>query len=82
MTSRPIPQCLTCEHFRSPLDAARPDAPEQTCDAFPDPERIPDDIWWNHRDHRDPAPGDHGIQWEPREGAAFPDRLIHHGTAE
>jgi hypothetical protein len=47
-------------------------AGKQTCTAFPD--RIPDDIWWNRVDHREPVDGDQGIQWEPRhEGVQFPD---------
>jgi len=67
MTSRPAFQCELCAHFRSPLDGAA----ERSCDAFP--ERIPGEIWAGRADHRKPFPGDHGIQWESEDGAAFPD---------
>ena len=61
------PQCLTCLHFRSPLDGA----PEHTCAAFPD--GIPAAIWADDADHRLPYPGDLGMRWEPMDGAAeFP----------
>jgi hypothetical protein len=63
MTVRPLPQCATCLHLE--VD------PEQTCTAFPD--GIPDDIWWNRFDHRQPHSGDHGVGWEPLDGAEFPD---------
>lgn len=69
MTSRPIPQCATCTHLRV--------EPERTCSAFPD--GIPDEIWWNRADHRQPYPGDHGIRWEPLDGAKFPEYVL---TAE
>lgn len=46
-------QCITCRHYR--LAGA--------CDAFPD--GIPVVILKGERDHREPYPGDHGIQYEP-----------------
>jgi hypothetical protein len=70
---RVLPQCLTCAHFRSQLDHG-PDAPEQACDAYPD--RIPDPIWWNQVDHRQPYDGDQGITWEPLDGAEYPEWVL------
>jgi hypothetical protein len=75
MTSRPAAQCLSCKHWRSPLDRtdanARQPEPTQICDAFP--KGIPEAIWWNRADHRQPKPGDHGIHWEPDGDAKFPE---------
>jgi hypothetical protein len=48
------PICVYCLHL------ARPSL---TCTAFP--EGIPDEIIKNEFDHREPHPGDRGIQWEP-----------------
>ena len=74
MTFRTPPQCVACAHFRSPLDTDG-GGPEQTCDVFPD--RIPDAIWWNRADHRQPYAGDGGVRWEPRDaGAVFPDWAV------
>lgn len=76
MTSRTPPQCLSCAHWKSPLDRTDSDAskpePTQTCDAYPLPSGIPDDVWWNRVDHRKRVSGDNGIQWESN-GAEFPD---------
>jgi len=76
MTTQPAPQCLVCKHWTSPLDrsddnAAQPE-PTQVCAAFPLPEGIPDTIWHNQADHRQPYDGDHGIGWES-DGDPFPD---------
>jgi hypothetical protein len=61
----------------SPLDRtdanATADEPTQTCTAFPLPGGIPDEIWWNHADHRKPYEGDHELQWTPIKEAAFPE---------
>lgn len=69
MVSRLPSQCHFCIHFRSPLDTGlkRP-----SCDAFP--EAIPDALWWNEADHREPFPNDHGVHWEPRNAdVEFPE---------
>ena len=51
--------CLFCAHLSQ--NVAR------QCAAF---EHIPDDIWHARNDHRKPYPGDHGIQFAPREEKA------------
>lgn len=68
MTSRPPPQCLSCKHWVSPLETG---GDKQTCTAFP--KGIPDDIWWNRADHRQPVSGDNGIRWD---GAEFPEYAL------
>jgi hypothetical protein len=70
-----LPQCLSCSHFRSPLAS---DAPPQTCDAFP--KHIPDPIWGDVVDHREPYPGDHGIQWEASPGQTYPEWVLKIGS--
>lgn len=56
-------QCNSCVHRRA----------SATCDAFPD--GIPKVILMNEIDHREPFPGDHGIQFElkPRAESPYPD---------
>ncbi len=69
MNTDPIPNRLdgtpsdahtsaTCRHCRY-LNGGT-----HTCTAFP--EGIPDALWWASRGHREPYPGDHGLQFEPR----------------
>jgi 2'-5' RNA ligase len=66
-------QCATCERFTSTF--ARGHGPDGTyslpsnCAAYPD--GIPEEIYQNLLDHRDPLPGDHGLQWVTN-GLAFP----------
>jgi len=55
-------QCRHCRHLIEP-------GPSHgiTCAAFPAPypDSIPDEIYENRHDHREPYPGDGGIRWEP-----------------
>jgi hypothetical protein len=77
VTTRLPPQCLACVHWISPFDrtdaGAHEPEPVQICAGFPLPAGIPDDIWWNRADHRQPHPGDHGVRWEPDGEAEFPE---------
>lgn len=68
MTVAAIPLCESCVHLR-----AGPDGFGFVCDAFPD--GIPDKVYLDGFDHRQPLSGDHGVRWElsPEPGAA--DRL-------
>jgi len=47
-----IPQCYGCRHYLK----------DELCSAFP--AGIPLTILYNHHDHRQPYPGDNGIQFE------------------
>ena len=49
-------QCVYCKHLQ----------PGGQCPAFPS--GIPEEINLNWHDHRNPYPGDNGIQFEPLEG--------------
>ena len=72
MNARAQAQCTpSCARYRSPFSSdntAGLDGP--FCAAFPD--GIPDDIWENRFDHRQPHEGDHGLQWESAGGLEFP----------
>lgn len=69
MTTRLIPQCALCAHFKSPIGTG---SEARTCAAFPD--GIPDDIWSGRADHRQPHDGDRDVRWAPvGEGVTFPE---------
>ncbi len=56
-----LPLCNFCKHFHK-------NDPRQiepfTCDAFP--AAIPENIYFESGDHRQPVEGDHGIQFEKK----------------
>jgi hypothetical protein len=76
MTSQAQSQCAACEHFRSPFDSPETfDAPGPTCAAFP--AGIPDAVYANRFDHRQPIDGDHGVRWAARApGVEFPEYAL------
>jgi len=56
MTSIDAPMCIKCAHFQDLIEKPK-------CNAFPD--GIPDEIWEEGFNHRNPFPGDDGILFEP-----------------
>lgn len=84
MSSRAMPQCMACGRYRSPLSAENTTGTTgPSCAAFPD--GIPDQVWSNQVDHREPLPGDHGLQWvslddQPFPEWAFADAVLGRGT--
>ena len=56
MTYKDSPVCYVCVHLRSKDEA--------TCDAYPDGEGIPVNIWMENELHDKPRDGDHGIQFK------------------
>ena len=69
MTTGPRSQCSVCVHFRSPFDF--PGKTEAFCDAFPG--GIPDSVYSNQADHRQPIEGDNGVRWES-DGRPYPEQ--------
>jgi 2'-5' RNA ligase len=72
MTARAQAQCTpSCMRYRSPFSTENTAGlTKPFCAAFPD--GIPDDIWENRFDHRNPHEGDHGLRWESDGGLEFP----------
>jgi hypothetical protein len=71
LTTGPRSQCGACAHFRSPFSRGDGDySGDPFCAAFPD--GIPDEVYDNRLDHRQPIDGDHGVRWESRGGQEFP----------
>ncbi len=69
--TQPQAQCGACDRYRSPFSAENTIGLEGPfCAAFPT--GIPDRIFTNQVDHRQPVEGDHGLQWIARAGATFP----------
>ena len=52
------PICFGCKHHYFG---------EGRCDAFPERDSIPPEIWLGKRSHLIPYPGDQGIMYEPNE---------------
>lgn len=75
MTVLAISQCSTCIHSVSPLTLPEPARYERGlfCAAFPD--GIPQEVLDDTLDHREPIVGDHGIQWESKNGLPHPETL-------
>lgn len=62
-----LSQCEQCRHFFPHI------RDRNACAAFPQPDApIPQDVFFNRVDHRQPVPGDHGTQFAARPGAWHP----------
>jgi len=71
VTSQPTSQCATCTRYRSPFSADNTAGLKGPfCAAFPT--GIPDEVYRNGLDHRQPIHGDHGLRWESN-GEEFPE---------
>lgn len=77
MTTGPLSQCGTCQRLRSPFSAEATGQLGPWCEAFPT--GIPEPVYDNTLDHRQPLDGDHGLQWLARPGVTYPDTTIPEG---
>lgn len=68
--TQPRSQCSTCARYRSAFSVT-PFADGSFCEAFPD--GIPDSVYENLLDHREPVDGDHGIRWQSNGRDEFPE---------
>jgi len=70
-----LPLCDFCKHYRGyQIDKAAGNV-RFICDAFPT--GIPQEIYFEQGDHRQPYDGDHGIHFEKIEGKTLPASLLH-----
>lgn len=76
MTVGPKSQCGACARFHQLTGEAwwSANPPPPTCDAFPT--GIPEAVFGNELDHREPIEGDHGIQFEAKPGDEFPEYAL------
>ncbi len=65
--------CGYCIHLRR-------GGQDRVCDAFPD--GIPLPIWLGENNHQQPYPGDHGIQFEPRDTLAAREKFPQYFKSE
>lgn len=68
MATGPRSQCSACSRMQA-WDAEHATS---WCAAFP--AGIPDRVYYNSVDHRQPVEGDHGIQFEAKPGDEFPEQ--------
>lgn len=54
-------QCVFCKHYINITKVGQ----HPTCSAFP--KEIPEEVLWNKFDHKNPYPGDNGVQFEEAE---------------
>lgn len=69
MTTAPLPLCESCVH----LGPCGTTGMGTCCTAFPT--GIPDAIYLDGADHRQPIEGDQGVQWELSAEAGAAERL-------
>jgi hypothetical protein len=67
-----VPLCQSCKHYGPCKDAEVPGL-GACCEAFP--AGIPDAIYVDGADHRQPMDGDGGVQWELSAEPGAADRL-------